>query len=149
LREEDEGPGAGLGEGVVRGLSRGSASGHGSKEGAEMSAKTSSSTGSNAQGIVAARGVNAPTAWTDAPSLVTPEPWVQDALCAQVDPEPFFPPKGGSTLAAKSVCAACDVQAECLDYALRTDERFGIWGGKSERERRSMKRAAAAGEATR
>jgi WhiB family redox-sensing transcriptional regulator len=67
-----------------------------------------------------------------------PEPWVQDALCAQTDPEAFFPDKGGSTHDAKAVCASCDVVAECLAYALRNDERFGIWGGLSERERRKL-----------
>ncbi|WP_248240676.1 WhiB family transcriptional regulator [Microbacterium kunmingense] len=76
--------------------------------------------------------------------FVSPEPWTQDALCSQVDPEPFFPEKGGSTKEAKSICADCEVVAECLEYALRNDERFGIWGGKSERERRALKRKGAA-----
>lgn len=61
-----------------------------------------------------------------------------DALCAQTDPEIFFPEKGGSTREAKQVCAACFVAAECLDYALTMGERFGIWGGLSERERRAI-----------
>ena len=64
------------------------------------------------------------------------------ALCAQTDPEIFFPEKGGSTREAKKVCAGCEVRAECLAYALNNDERFGIWGGLSERERRRLKRAA-------
>jgi WhiB family redox-sensing transcriptional regulator len=67
------------------------------------------------------------------------QPWVVDALCAQTDPEQFFPEKGGSTRIAKEVCASCFVQAECLDYALTTNERFGIWGGLSEHERRALK----------
>jgi hypothetical protein len=69
------------------------------------------------------------------------EPWMDDALCAQVDPEPFFPNKGGSTRDAKKICARCDVREQCLAYALETDERFGIWGGLSERERRNIRRA--------
>lgn len=69
--------------------------------------------------------------------------WQDQALCAQTDPESFFPEKGGSTRAAKRVCRACDVSAECLEYALAHDERFGIWGGLSERERRPLKREAA------
>ena len=69
----------------------------------------------------------------------TPEPWTVDALCAQTDPEAFFPEKGGSTKDAKRICGECEVAAECLAYALRNDERFGIWGGKSERERRKLK----------
>ncbi|PYF99386.1 transcription factor WhiB [Georgenia satyanarayanai] len=68
--------------------------------------------------------------------------WQERALCAQTDPEAFFPEKGGSTREAKRVCTSCDVRAECLEYALANDERFGIWGGLSERERRKLKRRA-------
>ncbi len=68
--------------------------------------------------------------------------WQERALCAQTDPEAFFPEKGGSTREAKKVCVSCDVRAECLDYALAHDERFGIWGGLSERERRRLKKLA-------
>ena len=68
--------------------------------------------------------------------------WQEQALCAQTDPEAFFPEKGGSTREAKRVCVGCEVRAECLDYALANDERFGIWGGLSERERRRLKREA-------
>jgi len=71
------------------------------------------------------------------------QPWVDDALCAQTDPEIFHPEKGGSTRQAKAVCAQCFVQAECLDYAMTNDERFGIWGGLSERERRTLKSTTA------
>ncbi len=66
--------------------------------------------------------------------------WQERALCAQTDPEAFFPEKGGSTREAKKVCSGCDVRSECLEYALANDERFGIWGGLSERERRKLKR---------
>ena len=66
--------------------------------------------------------------------------WHERALCAQTDPEAFFPEKGGSTREAKKVCVSCEVRAECLEYALENDERFGIWGGLSERERRKLKR---------
>ncbi len=65
--------------------------------------------------------------------------WRLDALCAETDPEAFFPEKGGSTREAKRVCTGCDVRAECLEYALANDERFGIWGGLSERERRRLR----------
>lgn len=68
--------------------------------------------------------------------------WQAQALCAQTDPEAFFPEKGGSTREAKNVCACCAVRAQCLEYALENDERFGIWGGLSERERRRLKRRA-------
>ena len=68
--------------------------------------------------------------------------WQERALCAQTDPEAFFPEKGGSTGEAKKVCLYCDVRGECLEYALAHDERFGIWGGLSERERRKLKKRA-------
>ena len=66
--------------------------------------------------------------------------WQERALCAQTDPEAFFPEKGGSTREAKKICLSCDVRDRCLEYALAHDERFGIWGGLSERERRKLKR---------
>ncbi|MDO4919615.1 WhiB family transcriptional regulator [Kocuria sp.] len=66
--------------------------------------------------------------------------WQTDALCAQTDPEAFFPEKGGSTRDAKRVCEACPVSGQCLDYAMTNDEKFGIWGGLSERERRRLRR---------
>ena len=66
--------------------------------------------------------------------------WQERALCAQTDPEAFFPEKGGSTREAKKICLGCEVRHECLEYALAHDERFGIWGGLSERERRRLKR---------
>lgn len=66
--------------------------------------------------------------------------WQEQALCAQTDPEAFFPEKGGSTREAKRICRACVVRDECLEYALEHDERFGIWGGLSERERRRVKK---------
>ena len=68
--------------------------------------------------------------------------WQERALCAQTDPEAFFPEKGGSTREAKRICTGCEVRGECLEYALEHDERFGIWGGLSERERRRLKRRA-------
>ena len=69
--------------------------------------------------------------------------WMDEALCAQTDPESFYPEKGGSTREAKKTCERCLVRAECLDWALATDERFGIWGGLSERERRRLKKRVA------
>jgi len=84
-------------------------------------------------------GVRRPrTVDDDANSLA----WQVDALCAQTDPEAFFPEKGGSTRDAKKICTTCEVKTECLEYALHNDERFGIWGGLSERERRKLRRRA-------
>lgn len=66
--------------------------------------------------------------------------WQERALCAQTDPEEFFPEKGGSTREAKKVCLGCDVRNDCLESALANDERFGVWGGLTERERRKISR---------
>ena len=68
--------------------------------------------------------------------------WQERALCAETDPEAFFPEKGGSTREAKKICTGCEVKRECLEFALSNDERFGIWGGLSERERRRLRRRA-------
>jgi len=75
---------------------------------------------------------------------VIPKPprWMAYALCAQVDNDVFFPEKGASVRVAKTVCRRCDVRKECLEYAVNTGERFGVWGGMSERERRSLRRAS-------
>ena len=62
------------------------------------------------------------------------------ASCREVDPELFFPQKGGSTKKAKQVCLACDVRQSCLIVALANDEAWGIFGGLSERERRKLKK---------
>ena len=66
--------------------------------------------------------------------------WQDRALCAQTDPEAFFPEKGGSTREAKRICASCDVRPECLEYALEFRIDHGVWGGCSERERRRILR---------
>uniref|UniRef100_UPI003F49675A WhiB family transcriptional regulator n=1 Tax=Actinoplanes sp. CA-084688 TaxID=3239901 RepID=UPI003F49675A len=64
--------------------------------------------------------------------------WRDEALCSQTDPEAFFPHKGGSAAQAKRTCGRCPVRADCLEYALANDERFGIWGGLSATERRAL-----------
>lgn len=68
--------------------------------------------------------------------LIRPE-WMQDAACRGVDPELFFPPQGGSVAAPKAVCTECPVRVECFDYG--ASERFGVWGGATERERRRIR----------
>lgn len=67
--------------------------------------------------------------------------WQQRANCMGVDPELFFPQRGASTRDAKEVCRGCVVRADCLDYAIDHGEKFGIWGGLSERERRAVRRS--------
>ena len=95
-----------------------------------------------------------PAAWSDdaAPVLLRvllsvkapAASWTDLALCAETDAEAFFPEKGGSVRDAKTVCRACPVRAQCLEYALEHDVRFGVWGGLAEHERRKLRRGRAA-----
>ena len=71
-------------------------------------------------------------------NIVASPEWTTDALCAQVDPALFYPEAGEPNRDAKRICAGCEVRAECLAYALAHRERFGVWGGTTERERRRM-----------
>jgi WhiB family transcriptional regulator, redox-sensing transcriptional regulator len=72
--------------------------------------------------------------------------WQDDAACGTSDGDAWFPEKGGSTRLAKRVCRSCPVSSQCLEYALRTNEAFGVWGGLSlaERERLQRKQRRAA-----
>lgn len=64
--------------------------------------------------------------------------WAEQALCAEVDRDTFFPEVGESAKPAKSVCAGCEVRTQCLDHALAIGELWhGIWGGMSPAERRA------------
>jgi WhiB family redox-sensing transcriptional regulator len=69
--------------------------------------------------------------------------WQDLANCLGVDPDLFFPERGASTKEAKEVCRGCVVRDQCLEYALANGEKFGIWGGMSERERRRIRRQRA------
>jgi WhiB family redox-sensing transcriptional regulator len=69
--------------------------------------------------------------------------WQDFANCLGVDPDLFFPERGASTREAKEVCRGCVVRDDCLEYALANGEKFGIWGGMSERERRRIRRQRA------
>jgi WhiB family redox-sensing transcriptional regulator len=64
--------------------------------------------------------------------------WADWGVCAETDPEAFFPEKGGSNRLAKRVCAGCPVAEECLAYAVEHEIDFGVWGGLSARQRRGM-----------
>jgi WhiB family redox-sensing transcriptional regulator len=68
--------------------------------------------------------------------------WRDSALCAQVDPDAFYPERGASVKAQKRVCGICDVRGECLAFAIATNEVWGVWGGTTERERRKLRRAS-------
>jgi WhiB family redox-sensing transcriptional regulator len=78
-------------------------------------------------------------------SLEPPAEWMTGAACLQYDADTWFPEGRGSPVRTpKQICKGCDVIAQCLAYALANNEHFGIWGGKSERERRSLRRRGAA-----
>lgn len=66
--------------------------------------------------------------------------WEESALCAQTDPDAFHPQPGGTSRPAKGVCSRCEVRTECLEYAVGTGQRFGIWGGVGEKELRRLVR---------
>src|SRR3546814_9325878 len=103
----------------------------------------------------AARGSHRPTIapthpWEDtvqSPITIETEAedlsWQDYANCLGVDPDLFFPERGASTREAKEVCRGCVVREDCLEFALTNGEKFGIWGGMSERERRRLRRERA------
>jgi WhiB family redox-sensing transcriptional regulator len=62
------------------------------------------------------------------------------AVCAEVDPEMFFPDKGQSPRAAKKICLGCESRTQCLEWALSRGEEFGVWGGTTPTERRDLRR---------
>ena len=74
--------------------------------------------------------------------------WQREANCLGVHPDLFFPERGASTREAKEVCRGCIVKDDCLEFALQNGEKFGIWGGQSERERRRLRRIRAQERAT-
>jgi WhiB family redox-sensing transcriptional regulator len=65
--------------------------------------------------------------------------WAADGACRGKDNAPWYPERGTSLEPARKVCAACPVRTECLAYALLVCERFGVWGGASERQRRKLR----------
>jgi len=64
--------------------------------------------------------------------------WSTRAACHGLDPRIFFPADDDEAGTAKAVCAECVVQEPCLEYALGSREREGVWGGCTERERRRI-----------
>lgn len=71
-------------------------------------------------------------------AIANREPWQEQALCAEVDAELFFPERGASPRAAKIICRKCDVRQQCLEYALRNNEKYGVWGGTTDYERHRL-----------
>ncbi|KJK39265.1 transcriptional regulator [Streptomyces variegatus] len=76
-------------------------------------------------------------------TITSPElDWQHEALCAQTGADFFFPEPGSSVREAKRICGMCPIRAACLEYALDNDERFGVWGGLSEKERLDLRRVS-------
>ena len=71
--------------------------------------------------------------------ITRPPEWMAAGLCTQVDPELFWPESGHDSRDARAVCGRCPVRVECLDYAFTNRERYGVWGGMSERQRRTLR----------
>jgi WhiB family redox-sensing transcriptional regulator len=83
------------------------------------------------------------------PRLITGGPWRSAAACRSADPDLFFPisdsgPAREQTAQAKAICATCRVRRECLAFALRTGQIYGIWGGTTEHERAGVLRQVVA-----
>ena len=76
----------------------------------------------------------------DLADLLAVPSFYKDANCKGSNQDDFFPDRGSSTIKAKKICSECKVKELCLEYAVERKERFGIWGGKSERERRTIRR---------
>lgn len=79
--------------------------------------------------------------------LINRPAWVELAECRGMDVSLFFPERGGRIDAARDTCRRCEVQAECLAYAINNNEKTGVWGGRSERARRTIRRRAFGGAA--
>ena len=66
------------------------------------------------------------------------QPWHQQGACRGLDPEIFYPVTDEEADRAKMVCGACSVRESCLEPALGSRERDGVWGGATEKERRRI-----------
>ena len=66
--------------------------------------------------------------------------WADHGSCVGRDPDIFFPERGADTGQARAHCRACPVRSECLDYALETRQKFGVWGGLTPAQRRRLGR---------
>jgi WhiB family redox-sensing transcriptional regulator len=69
--------------------------------------------------------------------------WQDEALCAEVDGDLFFPEKGERSVWAKKLCAACPVSVPCLEMAMVEEIEFGVWGGLTANQRTQLRRASA------
>lgn len=81
------------------------------------------------------------------PRLAVPttdeRPWAAFAVCRDRDPDAFFPLTPEGERDAIRVCQGCPVQMDCLEFALEAKVRFGVWGGVTEKQRRTLERQIA------
>ena len=70
-------------------------------------------------------------------------PWAAFATCRDRDPDVFFPLTAHGELEAIRICRGCPVQIDCLEFALETNIRFGVWGGLTEKQRQTLRRQIA------
>ena len=73
--------------------------------------------------------------------VLNERPWAVFSACRNADPKIFFGATREDEKTAILICATCTVRKECLAFALESRERFGVWGGATERERRKMLRS--------
>lgn len=73
-----------------------------------------------------------------------PYGWQEDAACRGIEPEIFFPVSDEEAGPAKAICGACDVRRACLIFSFQNKERYGVWGGVTEKERIDMARRGVA-----
>lgn len=70
--------------------------------------------------------------------------WQEHAGCRGIEPEIFFPVSDEEAGPAKAICGACEVRTECLLFSFQNRERYGVWGGVTEKERLEMFRRGTA-----
>jgi WhiB family redox-sensing transcriptional regulator len=74
--------------------------------------------------------------------ILEERPWAVFAACKEEKSMKFFPQNRAEEREALAICSMCPVVDDCLDHALESNERFGVWGGTTERQRRKLSRIA-------
>ena len=75
--------------------------------------------------------------------ILEERPWAVFAACRDANPDLFFATTRDEVEAALALCDICTVREDCLEYALEARERFGIWGGSTDKQRRKLLRRSA------
>jgi WhiB family redox-sensing transcriptional regulator len=76
--------------------------------------------------------------FTQQPMLTQQQTWRSLGACQGLDPAIFFPDSEEDADEAKSICDECSVRISCLEHALASREKDGVWGGATEKERRRL-----------